>query len=267
MIQQVKILGVKIWDISFSQAKEMIGEFLKGQKQNLIVTPNPEILLEAYKNKVYQNCLNTADLALPDGFVLRLFSKLKHTVTGVDITAEILKMANSQQLAVLCIVRQDGLSSLAMVVDAGKKLAPQARFLGWEVSKKDSLISNEANFQNFLAKNLFLIEHDLTLYVDEEINGVEFPVGNRFIDILAVDKNKNYVVIELKVSRGYDRVVGQILRYMAWIRKNHAENHQKVRGIIIVREITDDLLLACSETNNVELYEYNLSVTLKKIDK
>ena len=153
MSRKIKILGVKIWDISFVQAKKMIGDFLKGQEPKLIVTPNPEILLQARKNKAYQNCLNAADLALPDGFGLRLFSKLKHTVTGVDITAEILKMANSQQLAVLCIVRQDGLSSLAMVVDAGKKLAPQARFLGWEVSKKDSLISNEANFQNFLAKN------------------------------------------------------------------------------------------------------------------
>ena len=75
------------------------------------------------------------------------------------------------------------------------------------------------------------------------------------------------MVIELKVSRGYDRVVGQILRYMAWIRKNHAEQNQKVRGVIIAREITEDLLLACSETQNVDLFEYNLSVTLRKIEK
>ena len=123
----------------------------------------------------------------------------------------------------------------------------------------------EKDLQNFLAKNLSLIEPGLSLYLEEEISGIEFPVGNRFIDILAIDCNNNYVVIELKVSRGYDRVVGQILRYMAWIRKNHAEESQKVRGIIIAREISDDLLLACSEINNVELYEYNLSITLKKI--
>ena len=125
----------------------------------------------------------------------------------------------------------------------------------------------EKDLQNFLAKNLSLIEPGLSLYLEEEISGIEFPVGNRFIDILAIDSNNNYVVIELKVSRGYDRVVGQILRYMAWIRKNHAEESQKVRGIIIAREISDDLLLACSETNNVELYEYNLSITLNKIKK
>jgi hypothetical protein len=124
----------------------------------------------------------------------------------------------------------------------------------------------EKDLQNFLSKNLSLIESGLMLYMEEDITGIEFPVGNRFIDILATDKDNNYVVIELKVSRGYDRVVGQILRYMAWIRKNHAEENQKVRGIIIAREISDDLLLACSETKNVELYEYSLSVSLNKIN-
>jgi hypothetical protein len=144
-----------------------------------------------------------------------------------------------------------------------------------EITKGELKNSNEENgnefayekdLQNFLAKNLSLIESGLILYMDEDITGIEFPVGNRFIDILATDKDNNYVVIELKVSRGYDRVVGQILRYMAWIRKNHAEENQKVRGIIIAREISDDLLLACSETKNVELYEYSLSVSLNKIN-
>ena len=125
----------------------------------------------------------------------------------------------------------------------------------------------EKDLQNFLAKNLSLIEPGLSLYVEEEISGIEFPVGNRFIDILAIDSSNDYVVIELKVSRGYDRVVGQILRYMAWIRQNHAEDDQKVRGIIIAREISEDLLLACSELDKIELFEYNLSVTLNNKKK
>jgi hypothetical protein len=136
-----------------------------------------------------------------------------------------------------------------------------------ENSTEENEFAYEHDLQNFLAKNLFLIENGLKLYMEEEISGLEFPVGNRYIDILAIDKDHNYVVIELKVSRGYDRVVGQILRYMAWIRKNHADQNQKVRGIIIAREITEDLLLACSETQNVDLFEYSLSVSLKKIGK
>ncbi len=123
----------------------------------------------------------------------------------------------------------------------------------------------EADLRDFLARNLPLLERGLRLYEDEGITGVEFPVGGRFVDILAVTPEKDYVVIELKVSRGYDRVVGQLLRYMAWIAKNHAEPSQKVRGIIVAREITSDLLLACSELPNIELFEYQLSVSLKKV--
>jgi hypothetical protein len=123
----------------------------------------------------------------------------------------------------------------------------------------------EADLRDFLARNLSLLQRGLRLYEDEGITGIEFPVGGRFVDILAVTPEKDYVVIELKVSRGYDRVVGQLLRYMAWIAKNHAEPPQKVRGIIVAREITPDLVLACSGLANVELFEYQLSVSLKKV--
>lgn len=124
----------------------------------------------------------------------------------------------------------------------------------------------ESDLRGFLAKNLSVIEPGLKLYQEEGITGVEFPVGGRFIDILAVDVQKQLVVIELKVSRGYDRVVGQLLRYMAWIQKHQAEPGQAVRGIIAAREISDDLKLACSYLPAVSLYEYELSVVLRKVD-
>jgi endonuclease len=125
----------------------------------------------------------------------------------------------------------------------------------------------ESDLRDFLSQNLTLIESGLHLYEDEGIRGVEFPVGGRFIDLLAIDKHNNYVVIELKVSKGYDRVIGQLLRYMAWIEKNQAELTQKVRGIIIAREISDDLHLAVSKIPDVELFEYDLSVSLRKVNK
>lgn len=124
----------------------------------------------------------------------------------------------------------------------------------------------EKDLRNYLSKNLQIIEPGLKLYVDEEITGIEFPVGGRFIDILAIDAQGDFVVIELKVSRGYDRVVGQLMRYMAWIQKNLAESTQKVRGIIVAREISEDLVLACSLLAGVRLYEYALSLEIKYVD-
>lgn len=97
----------------------------------------------------------------------------------------------------------------------------------------------EHDLRDFLARNLHLVENGLTLYSEEGITGVEFPVGGRFIDLLAVDAAGNYVVVELKVSKGYDRVVGQLLRYMNWIKLNQADGGQQVRGIIIAKKISD----------------------------
>jgi len=54
---------------------------------------------------------------------------------------------------------------------------------------------------------------------------------------------------------------------MAWIKKNHVDEGQLVRGIIVAREIAEDLLLACSQIPNIDLYEYQLSVSLNKINK
>lgn len=134
-----------------------------------------------------------------------------------------------------------------------------------ELPDEPNEFAYERDLKNFLAKNIQILGSDFRLYEDEDINGIEFPVGGRFIDILAVDGNNNYVIIELKVSRGYDRVIGQLMRYMAWIKKNMAEPDQEVRGVIVARSISDDLLLATSLVSNVKLFEYELYVTVNEI--
>ena len=99
------------------------------------------------------------------------------------------------------------------------------------------------------------------------MTGVEFNAGGRFIDILAIDSNSNLVVVELKVSRGYDRVIGQLLRYMGWVEANICEG-KPVRGMIVANEITEDLVLATSHiSGRVKLFEYAISFTIKQKDR
>jgi hypothetical protein len=124
----------------------------------------------------------------------------------------------------------------------------------------------EKDLQRYLADNLQLIEPGLVLFQDEDIAGFEYPAGGgRRIDILAKDHAGNFVVLELKVERGYDRVVGQLLRYVNWVRKELAEPGQRVRGIIVCRTMSADLVLACSGLKDVELFEYRLQVTVSKV--
>ena len=123
----------------------------------------------------------------------------------------------------------------------------------------------EHDLRDYLAKNLTLIEPGLTLYQEQGVTGIEFPAGGRFIDILAVDAQGDFVVVELKVTKGYDRVVGQLLRYVGWIEKNQAEVGQSVRGVIVANVITEDLKLACAKLPFVKLFEYSLSVSLHAV--
>lgn len=124
----------------------------------------------------------------------------------------------------------------------------------------------EQDLQRYLADNLGIIEPGLTLFQDEDIKGLEYPAGGgRRIDILAIDKDGGFVVLELKVEKGYDRVVGQLLRYMNWVRRDLAEAGQRVRGIIVCRSMSEDLRLACASIPNVELFEYRLSVAVTRV--
>ena len=122
----------------------------------------------------------------------------------------------------------------------------------------------ERDLQKYLVENLSTFEPRLRLYDEEGMTGFEFPAGGRYIDILAVDGNNDLVVIELKASRGYDRVTGQLLRYKGWV-ETHLAGDRKVRGWIVVRDITDDLKLATSRVKDVSLYEYRINFEISHV--
>jgi hypothetical protein len=133
-----------------------------------------------------------------------------------------------------------------------------------EESEASSEFAAEKDLQKYLLENLNSLEPGIRLYEEEGMTGFEYPAGGRFIDILAVDRDENFVVIELKVSRGYDRVIGQLLRYMAWVERNLADK-RKVRGIIVARSISEDLRLATSRIKDVNLFEYRIKFEIERI--
>ena len=135
-----------------------------------------------------------------------------------------------------------------------------------EENSEETSFAYENDLRNYLSNNLSIIESGLKLYKEDGIDGVEYSVdaNNKRIDILAIDKNKIPVVIELKVSRGYERVIGQCLYYKNKVKQ--ILNSPKVRIIIISREITEQLKTATEDLPDVELFEYKLSVKLEKIN-
>jgi hypothetical protein len=121
----------------------------------------------------------------------------------------------------------------------------------------------EADLRDFLARHLSTVESGLRLYVDGEREGIEFPVDRGRIDILAVDARGDFVVFELKLTKGRNKALGQLLYYMGWV-ETHLTT-KPCRGVIIGREISDELRLAARRVKGVSLYRYNLSVTLDPV--
>jgi restriction system protein len=75
---------------------------------------------------------------------------------------------------------------------------------------------------------------------------------------LCKDSGGDFVVIELKKTKGTDQVVGQILRYMGWVKERYPE--AKVRGVIIVAKIDDALRYALQAVSGIQAKVFKLSI-------
>lgn len=138
----------------------------------------------------------------------------------------------------------------------------------YNTTTEGSLFALESHLRDFLAKNFQksgLFESKLTLYISTDgRDGVEFQTDVGPIDILAVDEANNFVVLELKLGRGPDACLGQVLRYMGWVKK-HLAGDKEVKGIIIASEIPIKLKYAVTQVSNVKLMEYELNFSVKPI--
>lgn len=120
--------------------------------------------------------------------------------------------------------------------------------------------SMERLLEDFLEGNLDHIENGLRLYRDESgVPGRQYPTDVGIIDLLCVDKNEEFVVIEIKKEKGSDKTVGQVTRYMGWVRQNLAVD-KPVRGIIIVHDVDNALEFSVSVVNKVEIKYYKIDL-------
>lgn len=124
----------------------------------------------------------------------------------------------------------------------------------------------EVQLRDFIAQNLTAIDlHGprLRLYVDEEgRSGVEYPTPVGPIDILAIDSNGALYVFELKRARSPDHAIGQLTRHMGTLRRKFGLE-RSINGVIVAREITQNLRYAIAVIPNVSLFEYEVQFKTK----
>jgi restriction system protein len=125
----------------------------------------------------------------------------------------------------------------------------------------------EKYLEDFVVSNFDTIfKGQLKVYEDAEGNdGQQYATDIGPIDILAVElASRSFVIIELKKGRPSDQVVGQILRYMGWVKKNLCSNGQTVKGLVICRDPDLKLSYALEMTNGIDVRYYSVSFKLRE---
>ena len=103
MRKQIHVLGVPFDALDMEGAVQKALGFLQDGKKHYICTPNPEIVMEACKDKELMMILEDADLVVPDGIGVVWASRyaeerLKERVAGYDLTQNLFaKLANTQE--------------------------------------------------------------------------------------------------------------------------------------------------------------------------
>lgn len=127
----------------------------------------------------------------------------------------------------------------------------------------------EKHLEEFLVKNWAQTDlgKEYDIFTDEgEVIGQQFQTDTGPLDILAIRKDrKELLVIELKKGRASDAVVGQILRYMGYVKQELAETDQAVRGAIIALEDDQRIRRALVTVPQIDFYRYQLSFKLVKV--
>lgn len=114
------------------------------------------------------------------------------------------------------------------------------------------------------------IGKDWEIYANSEDPqaGVEFSTGIGRPDLLLVHSSDDRVrVIELKRSRTSDKAVGQIMRYIGWVRQNLDElegvsEKSSVDGVIIGGRLSEKFEHAVSAYDDIAMLEYDIEVNL-----
>lgn len=204
----INILGINVHNLSKKQALVKIEEFLSVQKQRLLATVNPEIILAANKDKEFFDILNKADLALPDGIGLKITAWLiganLERITGADLVKDILELAETQDRRVVIFNWRNGLSG--------------------ELDIKNALVEKYSG----LSVLVINIERETVIPVEKLARIKEFQpeivfctLGAPFQEKFIFYNIKNWpsARIGMGVGGSFDFLTGKLPRAPFWLRK------------------------------------------------
>lgn len=133
-------------------------------------------------------------------------------------------------------------------------------------SSGDISFGLERHLHEFLRDNWAKtsLGRDWSLYSkDGEIVGYQYVCPAGKIDLLAHHKKeKSWLVIELKRGQGSDDTVGQVMRYMGWVKAELAAADEGVEGLIIAHSDDAKIRYAITIAPSVRMMLYEVDFRL-----
>ena len=173
----------------------------------VIVTPNPEQVVEATKNKAFQLLLNRADIAIPDGVGIVFGMKLIRGVTisriaGIDCMSDLIRMANKQHDTIGCIGGQNDVAHKALA-------SLQSSYIelhGWSEQPKSFTHVDEITSSD-MSKIVRRIIESQTRFV---FVGLGAPKQEAYIDMLKKQLIQDHAgpVVLMAVGGSFDMIAG-----------------------------------------------------------
>lgn len=177
-----------------------------------------------------------------------------------DLSSDLYKSLNAQNTLIDISSYHQELENLIKGNSSGKIISNDPSI------EEPSEFALEKHLEDFLIKNWASTKlgREYDIYSEEgELVGQQYQSDTGPIDILAISKNRKVLlVVELKKGRVSDNVVGQIQRYMGFVKSDLADKDQEVKGVIIGLEDDIKLTRALSVTTNIEFYKYKVDFKL-----
>ena len=202
---KINILGVQLNNLSKAEALNKVKEYLVGAGQHQIVTPNPEIILAASRDREFFNILNRADLAVADGVALKFAAWLKGKnlvrIAGADLTQELLSLAEQAGKKVVIFNWRDGLSRREEISRALADKYSKLAVLVVDIGRQEPV--------DFIQANAFAPEIIFCT--------LGFPFQEKFIFYNL--PNLPTAKIGLGVGGSFDFLTGKLPRAPLWLRR------------------------------------------------
>jgi N-acetylglucosaminyldiphosphoundecaprenol N-acetyl-beta-D-mannosaminyltransferase len=144
MQEKIIILDIPFDNVSLQEALQKVEKMTENKGQFHIATPNPEILLEAEKNKEFKKLLQSTALNIPDGAGIILASRflkwrgkekngLRQRVTGTDLMKKIIEHSENEHSPlfhkkIFLLGAKSGVAEKA--AEKLKKQHPEAKIVG-----------------------------------------------------------------------------------------------------------------------------------------